>query len=56
MCICEEGSTTGQTLRSQLCKTKLVDASVVFVTFGISIPGSFLAWTSQSITVSAPTS
>ena len=51
MCICEEGSTTGQTLRAQLCETKLVEAGVAFVTFGITIPGSFLAWTSQSFTV-----
>ena len=55
MLLCEEGSTTGQ-LRAQLCKTKLVEAGVAIVTFGITIPGSFLAWTSQSFTVPASTS
>ena len=56
MCTCEEGSTTGQTLRAQLCKAILVEAGVAFVTFGITIPGSIPAWTSLSFTVSASTS
>ena len=38
MYVCEGDSTTGQALRTQLCKTKLVKAGVAFVTFEITIP------------------